>query len=118
MSQLQAYLARRSRSRYLVLALLLGLTAGLPVLVAERSAAEIKEPKQGERRVAMSVATMLQKLHLARRPMDNEMARRCLESYLKMLDPQKIHFLQSDVDEFLAQRDQIDDQIRQGDVQL
>src|SRR5690606_27445146 len=38
--------------------------------------------------------------------------------FLKTLDPMKIHFLQSDIDEFRAQEAEIDDQINQGDIRL
>ena len=118
MNRFGVSLARPGRSRVLVAAVLLALSVGLPAVLVQGTKAELNNPGAEERRVAFSVATMLERLHMGRRPLDDELGKRCLTNFLKTLDPMKIYFLQSDVDEFMAQADQVDDQIKQGDVRL
>lgn len=118
MNRFGVSLTRHGRSRVLVAAVLLALSVGLPAAMVQGTKAELNNPGAEERRVAFSVATMLERLHMARRPLDDELGKRCLTNFLKTLDPMKIYFLQSDVDEFMAQADQVDDQVKQGDVRL
>jgi carboxyl-terminal processing protease len=95
-----------------------GVSLGLVTFFVQGTWAELNAPGAPERRVTKSVAILLQRYHLARRPLDDELAGRALDNFLKALDPMKIHFLQSDIDEFMAQKNKIDDQLRDGDVQL
>jgi carboxyl-terminal processing protease len=44
------------------------------------------------------------------------MAARWMKNYLKALDPRKRYFLQSDVDEFMQQQNNLPDMVRKGDV--
>ena len=46
-----------------------------------------------------TVASLLRD-HFLKHPIDDEVSQRCLKSFLKMLDPMKAVFRQSDVDEF------------------
>ena len=118
MNRIGASLTRHGRSRVLIAGALLALSVGLPTLLVQGTRAELNDPGAGERRVTLSVATLLQRLHLARRPLDDELSKRALTNYLDSLDPMKIYFLQSDVDEYMASADEIDDQIKQGDIRL
>ncbi len=108
----------QGRARFAVVLLLAGVSVGMIALVASRCEAELTGPGPGDRRVTLSVSTLLQRLHLARRPLDDEMSARCLDNFLKKMDPMKIHFRQSDVDEFNSHRTKIDDEVRRGDVRL
>ncbi len=99
---------------------LLGLCTGLALaagLVAVRpSAAELK-PQQDDRRIAKAVAWYLRDEHLSKQPLNAEMSRRTFTTFLKTLDPMKVYFLQSDVDEFAKQQDELADAIaKRGDV--
>ena len=54
--------------------------------------------------------------HLSRHPLDKEISERCLNSFLKALDPMKVYFYQSDIDEFMKHKDELCDSIRKGDI--
>ena len=118
MSRFGNSLGRSGRSRLVIAAAMTGVSLGILAFFTQGTWADLTAPGAQERRVTKSVAVLLQRYHLARRPLDDELAGRCLDNFLKALDPMKIHFLQSDVDEFMAQKNKIDDQLRDGDVQL
>ena len=69
-------------------------------------------PSSRDHTIALSVAVLLEKDHLLRRPLDDEISRRSLKTFLKMIDPMKSYFLQSDIDEFNAHQDELDDLAR------
>lgn len=73
-------------------------------------------PKAQDRQVTIMVTSLLRRDHLSKHPLDDEIAKRGLKNFLKVLDPSKSYFLQSDVDEFTAKQGQIDDQIKSGDI--
>ena len=41
-----------------------------------------------------------------------------MQTFLKQLDPMKIYFYQSDIDEFMEQRDRLDDFVKRGDLKF
>ena len=41
-----------------------------------------------------------------------------MKTFLKSLDPKKLFFYQSDVDEFLTSQDRLDDLFKRGDIQF
>jgi carboxyl-terminal processing protease len=63
-----------------------------------------------------TVAVMLPKYHLSQRPLDDEIGRRWLRNFLKVLDPKKSFFTQSDIDHFLSRQDMLDEMATQGDL--
>ena len=118
MSRRGMSLSRGGRSRILAAVVLVGLSSGLIAFLDRGTSADLVAPGASERRVTLSVAALIQRLHLARRPLDDELSHRSLDGFLKVIDPMKLHFLQSDVDEFRRSRDDIDDQIKKGDIRL
>ena len=108
--------SRSNHSRKVTLGLL---TAWLAVLVfpchvqAELSPAT---KRSRDRYVAQTVLTLMRQQHLLRRPLDDEISKRTFESFMKQLDPMKVYFYQSDVDEFSRSQKMLDDQIRAGDM--
>ena len=74
----------------------------------------IKAPSRSQRRVGKIVAELMSRTHLSRRELDVEISNRAFDLYLKMLDPTKSYFLQSDVDEFSTQRDEIAANVQRG----
>ena len=50
------------------------------------------------------------------RDVDDQASQRCLTSFLKALDPWKLYFYQSDVDEFMKSQNELDDLAKKGDV--
>lgn len=79
-------------------------------------ASELKGPTMKDRMIAKLVATLIPRRHISAVPLDDEHSQRALDLFLKALDPMKLYFYKSDVDEFAKKRDQIDDMVRQGDV--
>jgi carboxyl-terminal processing protease len=51
-------------------------------------------------RIADLTARMLEQLHYLHQPMDSKISSKFLDTYIDTLDPQHMHFLQSDIDEF------------------
>ena len=75
-------------------------------------------PAPRDHRIALSVAVLLEKDHLLRHPLDDEISQRSLKTFLKMLDPMKIYFYQSDIDEFTLHQNELDDMAKNGDIGL
>ncbi len=78
--------------------------------------AELTKPGPRDRQIANIVSSLLHREHLSRRELDDEMSERCVGKFLESLDPMKVYFLQSDIDRFLLQRHELDDQISEGNV--
>ena len=79
-------------------------------------AAELEKPTAKDRRITLLINSLVQRQHLSKHAMDDEISGRALKTFFKTVDPLKLYFLQSDIDEFMKQSDQIDDMIRKGDV--
>lgn len=67
---------------------------------------------------ARLVADMVSSRHIAHPQINDDIAERLLERYVKIWDPQKLYFLQSDIDLFRASNKILDDQIREGNVEF
>jgi carboxyl-terminal processing protease len=59
---------------------------------------------------------LLPKRHISGRKVDDEISGRALDNYIKALDPMKLYFQQSDIDEFEKYRAQLDDLTLRGDL--
>ncbi len=70
------------------------------------------------RQIVSAVTKLLPKYHLSRHPVDDEIARRTLKGFLTELDPLKIYFNQDDVVPFVRRYDELDDQLRGGDLSM
>lgn len=77
-------------------------------------------PSPGERDVKLCqfVLKSLETTHISGRPFDDTLARRLFDLYLEALDPDRLYFLQSDVEEFKAERDTLDDRLAAGSVEF
>jgi carboxyl-terminal processing protease len=65
--------------------------------------------------VARLVTKLMQSDHLSKHPMDNQISERAFELFAKSLDPMKVYFMQSDIDEFSISRLELDDQLKRGE---
>ena len=79
-------------------------------------AQQIAAPKPEFTQIAKLVCQMIEKEHLARLPINDLIAGRFVDHFVKELDPQKLYFLQSDIDEFNQVRATLDDTIKQGNI--
>ncbi|MCH2129930.1 MAG: carboxy terminal-processing peptidase [Pirellulaceae bacterium] len=75
-------------------------------------------PSAKDRHITRVVTLLVRQQHLLNDPLDDDHARRGLENYLKALDPLKAYFYQSDVDEFRASQDNLDDFLKRGDIRF
>ena len=67
--------------------------------------ADPSDPTPADRQTTLAVTQLLKKEHLLRHPLDQEMLRRCLKTFLRGLDPMKLYFYQSDIDDFTKVQD-------------
>ncbi len=85
-------------------------------LMAAIVGAQAPAPTGEEQEIARTVVTLLERGHMAHPVIDDEIAAKWCDNFLKDLDPQKYYFLKSDVEEFRKEATDLDDQIRRGDV--
>ena len=79
---------------------------------------EFGVPSRESSRVAKIVVTLMDQ-HLSNRKLNDEISVRALDMYLKNLDPMKVYFLKTDIDEFKSKwGNSLDDQLRNGDYEI
>jgi carboxyl-terminal processing protease len=94
---------------------LLAVTAGL-LLIPAPLPAEPKLDTQQDPLVTKMVCEFLRRGHLNKPAIDDEISRRLFRRFLKELDPAKLYFLKSDIDEFKKEETDLDDQLLKGDL--
>jgi carboxyl-terminal processing protease len=118
--------------RYFFVALLL-LAAGTALAAVDSDQALLPEPGQAvplepdqslrlepgmDQRYASNIATrFLTNYHYKRTRLDDELSSHIFDSYLELLDPNRIYFLRSDVETFERYRLGMDDALRHSDLQ-
>ncbi len=95
--------------RPLVLTAVLALMA---VIVGAQ--APVAQPEDQE--TAKVVVDLLERGHMARPAIDDKIAVKWCDNFLKDLDPGKYYFLKADVEEFKKDGPNLDDQIREGNI--
>lgn len=75
-------------------------------------------PRSLDSTVALVVTHLLDHDHLSRHPLDDEISERAINAYLSGLDRRKLYFSQQDVDEFMQDRDHLDDQLKAKDLRF
>ena len=105
---------KSSAARLRAVCFVMGLAAA--AVAVQVAWAELEGPTKNDLYVTKAVTTLLPSEHLSRHPLNDEMAERCLKSFLKTLDPMKVYFNQSDVDGFMRRQDELDDLASKGDI--
>ena len=77
---------------------------------------KVIEPLPHYAHITRTVGWILPNVHLLQHPLDDAISARAWTNYLAMLDYDRVYFLQSDIDEFEASRDTLDDAVRAGDL--
>jgi carboxyl-terminal processing protease len=101
------------RTPIFVLSLLLALSVFASVDVD--NALEL-EPNMDQRRASSIATRFLTNYHYKPTRLDDELSSQIFDAYLKLLDPNRIYFLQSDVDDFERYRLRMDDSLRHSDL--
>ena len=105
-------------SRFLVIFSLTMTTVGAVFFTTRPSTADLAGPGQKESSVAYVVSALVEKDHLLKKKIDDEISERSMTTFLRSLDPMKVYFYQEDVDEFMKQRHELDEAVRQGDLKF
>jgi len=82
----------------------------------DRPLAKLATPSARDSRVARLIATLMPRNHISSKKLDDEISRKALDLFVKSLDPLKLYFLQSDIDQFHRNQDRIDDMVQAGDL--
>ncbi|MDG3002668.1 carboxy terminal-processing peptidase [Paludisphaera mucosa] len=85
-------------------------------LMAAIVGAQAPVPTDEDKEIAKTVVDLLERGHMARPVIDDEIAVKWCDNFLKDLDPQKYYFLKADIEEFKKSAKDLDDQIREGDI--
>jgi carboxyl-terminal processing protease len=92
-------------------AILLGLCnatlAEAPIIPAESL-----EPSFEHGRASKIVTYVLGNYHYEKTPLNDDLSEKILNQYFKILDPQKLHFLQKDIDSFNVHQHLVDDYLK------
>lgn len=102
---------------FLSSALLLGQTT-LAADTSEKSKTEIAAPSYNEQLINSAHSAILAQYHYDKLPIDNALSERIYALYLKALDPQKVFFIQADVDGFDRYRHSFDDFVRRSQLEV
>jgi len=98
-------------SRALTRLTLAGLLFVATTLVAQQLA-----PRKEESDIARMVVQMIEREHMSRHRIDDEVSTKLVDKYVKEFDSQKLYFLQSDIDDMARWKTQLDDQLKVGNL--
>ena len=85
-------------------------------LMAAVVGAQAPVPTNDDQETARTVVDLLERGHMARPVIDDEIAVKWCDNFIKDLDPQKYYFLKADVEEFRKQAKTLDDKIHEGNI--
>lgn len=88
------------------------LSLGLLSTPSLRAADAVESP------TAKIVVQMIPQFHVSKKGVDDRVSSMLLDAFLKDLDPAKLYFQQSDIDEFSKYRLALDDELKAGNVQF
>ena len=74
------------------------------------------KPARQEAQAAHMAAELLTRHHYKKVPLDDAMSEKIFDQYLKSLDPDKLFFVQADVDQLAVDRTRLDDAILKEDL--
>ena len=85
-------------------------------LMAVIVGAQAPVPQGEDQETARIVVELLEGGHMARPKIDDAIAVKWCDNFIKQLDPVKFYFLKADVDEFKKEATTLDDKIKQGNI--
>ena len=101
-----------------LISFVLALTAATQVAASQPEAVfpPLLKPEPQEAKAAHLAAELLSRYHYKAVPIDNALSAKVFDEYLKALDPEKVYFLQSDVDRLAVDRTLLDDAVLTEDL--
>ena len=111
-------LPSRASTSFLLLVAVLPVVFGVSILCFQPAATradDLGRPTVVNKMVARLVTKLMQDDHLSNRPLDDQISQRAFDLFVKSLDPMKVYFAQSDIDEFSVWRTDLDDEMKRGD---
>lgn len=93
--------------------LVVGLSA---VVAASIGARQLCSSDQVDQETARLVSQMIPRFHLSQTGIDDKISGMLVDGYVKELDPQKLYFLQADIDAFNQDRSSLDEALKEGNV--
>ena len=114
---LSRFPSRASNPCFLLVAVL-PVVVGISILCCQPVKAQTDDlgrPTVVNKMVAKLVTKLMQDDHLSNRPLDDQISQRAFDLFVKSLDPMKVYFAQSDIDEFSVWRTNLDDEMKRGD---
>lgn len=71
-------------------------------------------PRAEDSKTAELVARMVERFHISQKGLDDEISKKTFDKYLSDLDPMKLYFMQSDIDEFSPYATRLDELTLEG----
>lgn len=90
--------------------------AAAPATAPEAFTPIVLKPLQQQAEAANMTAQFLTRFHYKTMPLDDAMSEKIFDRYLKVLDPDKLFFVQADIDKFAGARTKMDDAINSQDL--
>lgn len=75
------------------------------------------QPLPSHRQTSVDIVDRLRDGHFIRKDLDDDVSSQTFDNYLGFLDPRRLHFLADDIVEFERYRHQLDDALREGDLE-
>ena len=91
--------------------------ADLTLLTAKYTNSLVLSPGRDNKTVAELVSKLLQAYHFSQHSLDDEISQKFFDRYLESLDPQRMYFLETDLEGFAQYRKTLDDATRVGNTQ-
>lgn len=89
-----------------------------PALKSPQAPIALAQPSHQDSMIARLIATLMPRNHISSQGLNDTISQRALTLFLKSLDPLKLYFYQSDIDEFASSSKMIDDMVAKGDLSL
>jgi len=97
--------------------LLFLLSCGFSQVLARSTEINLK-PEPYQKETSRWVVRLLEQLHYKPIKLDDEFSVKILDNYIETLDPNKVYFYAKDVKEFQIYKNEVDDAIKSGNVEL
>ncbi len=105
-----------SRLRHPICLVALAISAALIAGYWSLVPADLVAPRPNDRFVTNAVTSLIRDRHISKESLEEVVSERGLKSFLRALDPMKMYFLQSDIDEFMAQKDHVNKMLEDKDI--